>query len=149
MTITNAQLQSMFNLVTITGRLTKDPVVKTIKSKVEGEEDKSLISFDIANSVKVGSRDNVTFYQVAGWGEEMIAMCQQLKKGELIRVGSRSMIQSIYVDEDGVPHIQNSLYALKVVRVIKAPEPTYYEAPVSAKPDEVEEEPKKSNSNKK
>ena len=69
------------NTITISGRLTKDPVIKNIKGN-------NVTNFPIAHNIKYDS-ENTMYVNVSVWGKHGETCAKYLKKGaEVICIGS-------------------------------------------------------------
>ena len=65
--------------VTVTGRLTKDPEVKTFSSG-------SVCNASVACNSDFRNKDNATFFKVEVWGKQGDAMAAHFKKGDPILI---------------------------------------------------------------
>ena len=77
---------SDLNCISVTGRLTRDATVKSIKDGL------NLLTFDIANNIGYGDREKTNFYTVNMWGEKGIKLCQYLVKGSRVAVSGEESL---------------------------------------------------------
>jgi single-strand DNA-binding protein len=81
------------NQVSLIGRLTRDPVTKTIPSG------NTVTTFGLATSRKYkdqagGLKEETTFVDITCWGKLGEIVCRYVKKGRLIYVGGRLKYES-------------------------------------------------------
>ena len=84
------------NTITVVGRLTQAPVLKTVT--VRGDE-RQVCELSIASN-RAGRSDDVDFFNVAIWGARGEAAYKHLVKGQLISI-TGSMRQDRWTDDNG------------------------------------------------
>lgn len=90
--------------VHITGRLTRDPVLRTTKSG------KSVSTIRVAVNPPEG---DATFHDVVCWNKTAEAVCQYLRKGRLVEVqGPQS--ERVWTDRDGNERRTDEISAYRV-----------------------------------
>ena len=85
----------MINTITITGRVTAKPEVKSVK--VSKKEQKSVASFSIAVST---NEDTTFFFPVVAWGALADALDKYVNKGDKITV-SGYLAYEAWENDDG------------------------------------------------
>ena len=85
----------MINTITITGRCTKDPELKSVKTS--GKEKKSVTSFSIAVNK---NEDTTFFFPVVAWGALAEALKEYVNKGDKITV-SGYLAYNEWENDDG------------------------------------------------
>ena len=95
------------NSITITGRLTRDAVVKTVGNN------KTLLTFDVANNIGFGDYAKTNFYTVNMWGEKGLKLVQYLTKGVHVGViGEESL--NTWTGKDGTEHMDRVITTMNV-----------------------------------
>jgi single-strand DNA-binding protein len=75
------------NSVTIVGRLTRDPEFKMTSAG------KELLKFSIANNMKSGDKESVSYFDVCLWGKFASVMKDYLARGGQVAVNGRLVQQ--------------------------------------------------------
>jgi single-strand DNA-binding protein len=96
------------NKVTIVGRLTRDPEMKSLPSGM------AVTSMSIATSQVFNDRDgkrqeNAEYHNIVVFGKQAEASARFLKKGQLAAVAGR--LQTRSWDKDGVKHYRTEIVA--------------------------------------
>jgi single-stranded DNA-binding protein len=78
------QEMSMDNSFDVTGNLTRDP-----SSRIVGDDNKSVVTLDLAVNEKRDDKEKVTYFRITVWGKLGAAAHQNLSTGSNIRVKGR------------------------------------------------------------
>ena len=105
---------SDLNNVSLTGRLTKDAIMKNVGSKGT-----ILVSFSIANNTGFGQYEKTNFFNVQIWGKAGEALVQYLVKGKQVAV-SGVFENARWTGNDGVSHDNWTLTA-NTVTLLSSP----------------------------
>lgn len=89
---------SDLNNVSLTGRLTRDAVVKTV-----GNKGSTLVTFSIANNTGFGQYECTNFFEVNAWGKQAEAVAQYLTKGKQVALAG-SFENKKWTGNDGAEH---------------------------------------------
>jgi len=104
------------NSITISGRLTADPVFRTTQTGL------GVVSFSVANnqSKKVGENweQEAHFFECGMVGKRSEWLSQNLKKGELVMVEGR-IKQNKWTDKDGKNQSKVVISANNVLKTVK------------------------------
>jgi single-strand DNA-binding protein len=92
---------SDLNVVSFTGRLTKDPEMKTLPSGT------TLVTFDIANNTGWGQYKKTIFLTCNVWGKIGSGIFPYLKKGKNVAVTGTLEVQEWTGNADGLKHSKN------------------------------------------
>lgn len=90
--------------VTLTGRLTADPILRKTKSGL------SVSTIRIAVNPPEG---DATFHDVVTWKRTAEVVCQYLKKGRLVEVTGRPQ-ERTWTDKDGNERVNTEVNAFRV-----------------------------------
>lgn len=110
------------NLVMLTGRLGKDPVLRQTKSE------KSVVSFTMATTERPGAENSKTsWHSVVAW-EKLAEICNTiLSKGDLVTIVGR--IEYSEYEVDGVKKYKTEIVAERMEKLSKSGENAKTEAP--------------------
>ena len=96
----------MINNVVITGRLTKDPELKTTQNG------KSVTSFTVANETGYGDYKKTNFLNIVAWGKTAEFVASYFKKGSAI--GICGTVQTRDYEKDGHKVYVTEIFANEV-----------------------------------
>lgn len=97
------------NVISITGRLTRDAVIKNINTK-------QLMTFGVANNIGFGQYEKTNFYTVNMWGDRGLKLCQYLKKGTSVGITGQESLNE-WIGNDSVSHSERVINAHDIVFV--------------------------------
>lgn len=95
------------NRVLLTGRLTRDPELRTTSSG------KSVTQFSVASHEFVGGRERPEFHDVVAWGRLAETAGRYLAKGQLVGVEGRIQTRT-WDDDAGKRHWRTEIVAARV-----------------------------------
>jgi single-strand DNA-binding protein len=95
------------NRVLLTGRLTRDPELRTTSSG------KSVTQFSVASHEFVGGKERPEFHDVVAWGRLAETAGRYLSKGQLVAVEGRIQTRT-WDDDQGKRHWRTEIVAARV-----------------------------------
>lgn len=85
--------------ITIVGRLTRDPEIKSISTK---SGDTALAKFSLANNQYVSGEDQVSYFECEAWGNTAETIGKYCAKGKQVAINGSIRIDK-WEDKDGNP----------------------------------------------
>ncbi len=96
------------NVVTLIGRLTRDPELRFIPNS-----EKAVCKFSIAVDREFSREKEADFFNIVVWGKVAESCEKYLKKGRLVAING-SLKNNNYEDKNGVKHFNMDVVAQKV-----------------------------------
>ena len=98
---------SDLNMITITGRLTRNAATKTVGNG------KCLLTFGVANNIGFGEYEKTNFYTVNMWGERGLKLVQYLTQGTKVGVSGEESL-NVWTGKDGVEHMDRVITTMNI-----------------------------------
>lgn len=107
-----------FNLITLSGRATKDPEFKSLTNK--NGDPNNLLTFNIANN-SAHNKDEAIFIKVDYWGRSAVPLSEFIRKGTSLIVTGK-LVEDSWIDKDGNKKSKFKIVANEIILIDKKKE---------------------------